>query len=204
MSSSDAEVNTDVDTQVDSQVDAQVENKVKYIKDDYDYSKYAEDFSRDEFSYYNIIKSYAGSSIILSLTINKTVLSLSSLSENGMVTEYLRNDEAVNNTYTTIFAWVKDVNGPTDISYVLDNVYINDDVSLWVVLEDMKDIDEEEADNEFHDKEEAEELKMEEMRLSAIVNILCMFNVCIVIIYALTVIVAIDTHKLNPITYEKL
>ena len=179
-------------------------DSLKYIKDGYDYSKYAEDFSHDEYSFYNIIKSYCtGSSITLSLKINTTVLSLSNLSENGIVTEFLRNDEKVNNTFNTIFTWVKNYYGSAkDITYILDNVYIgDDDVPLWKVLDDMKASDDEIAEDEVQDKAEEDDVKIEELRLSAIMNILCMFNVCIVIIYALTVIVAIDTHQLNPITY---
>ena len=182
-------------------------DSLKYIKDEYDYSKYAEDFAHDEYSFYNIIKSYSsGPSIILSLKINNTLLSLSNLSENGMVTEYLRNDEAVNNTFNTIFTWVKNYYGSQkDITYILDNVYIgDDDVPLWNVLDDMKDADEEAADDEFHDKAEEDDIKIEELRLSAIMNILCMFNVCVVVIYALTVIVAIDTRQMNPITFTPI
>lgn len=182
-------------------------DSLKYIKDDVDYSAYAEDFALDEYSFYNIIKSYSsGSTILLSLKINNTVLSLSNLGENGIVTEFLRNDEKVNNTFNTIFTWVKNYYGSQkDIVYVLDNVYIGDEyVPLWNVLDDMKATDDEIADDEFHDKAEEDELKIEELRLSAIMNILCMFNVCVVIVYALTVIVAIDTHNLNPITYTRM
>ena len=199
----DAPVSSEVETEQTEQTEQQTDS-LKYIKDGYDYTKYAEDFAHDEYSFYNIIKSYSsGSSITLSLKINSAVLSLSNLSENGMVTEYLRNDEVVNNTFNTIFAWVKNYyESQKDIAYVLDSVYIGDDeVPLWNVLDDMKDADEEAADDEFHDKSEEDDVKIEEMRLSAIINILCMFNVCVVLVYALTVIIAIDTHKLNPITY---
>lgn len=191
-----------------SHVEKKEDDSLKYIKDDIDYSAYAEDFAHDEYSFYNIIKSYSsGSSILLSLKINNTVLSLSNLGENGMVTEFLRNDEKVNNTFNTIFTWVKNYYGSQkDVTYVLDNIYIgDDDVPLWNVLDDMKATDDELAEDEVHDKaEEEENIKLEELRLGAIVNILCMFNVCIVLIYALTVIVAIDTHQLNPITYTRM
>jgi len=220
MSSSSETENTDVPMSSEVETEQQTEqseeqteqseqteqqsDSLAYIKDGYDYSKYAEDFAHDEYSFYNIIKSYSsGSTITLSLKINSTVLSLSNLSENGMVTEFLRNDEAVNNTFNTIFTWVKNYYGSSkDIAYVLDNVYIGDEeVPLWNVLDDMKDSDEEAADDAFHDKAEEDDVKIEELRLSAIMNILCMFNVCVVIIYSLTVIVAIDTRQLNPITY---
>ena len=204
----DAAVTSEVQTEQTEQTEqSEQTDSLKYIKDGYDYTKYAEDFAHDEYSFYNIIKSYCtGSSILLSLKINNTVLSLSNLSENGMVTEFLRNDEAVNNTFNTIFAWVKNYYGSQkDIVYVLDNVYIgDDDVPLWNVLDDMKASDDEIAEDELQDKAEEDDVKIEELRLSAIMNILCMFNVCVVIVYALTVIVAIDTHQLNPITYTRM
>ena len=208
--SSEVEVDSDThnDAPTDVETDAPSDTFNPYIKDHDDYSKYAEDFSRDEFSFYNIIKSYCtGSSIVLSLKINDTILSLSNLSENGIVTEFLRNDEKVNNTFNTIFTWVKNYYGSSkDIKHVLDNVFIGDDeVPLWYVLSDMKDSDDEVADDEFHDKaEEDENVKIEEMRLTAIMNILCMFNVGVIFVYCLTVIVAIDTKSMNPINFQKM
>jgi hypothetical protein len=212
----DAVVTSESEQQTEQTEQSEQTDSLKYIKDGYDYTTYAENFAHDEYSFYNIIKSYSsGSTITLSLKINSTVLSLSNLSENGMVTEYLRNDEAVNNTFNTIFAWVKNYyESQKDVAYVLDNVYIgDDDVHLWNVLDDMKASDDEivedelqdkAEEDELQDKAEEDELKIEELRLSAIMNILCMFNVCVVIVYALTVIVAIDTHQLNPITYTRM
>ena len=179
---------------------------ISYIKDEVDYVKYVEDFTRDEFSFYNIIKSYTGSRIILSLTINKTIVSQSNLSENGMVTEFLRNDEHMHTTFNTIFEWVNNYNGPTEITYVLDNVLIgSEEVPLWYVLADMKEADDEAAEDEAQDKAEAEEdLKIEQVRVNGIVNIVCIASVCLVFIYSLTLITAIDTHILNPISYKPM
>lgn len=203
--SSDSEVpNTDA-TDTTDVTNTTPANELSYIKDEVDYIKYVEDFGRDEYSFYNIIKSYTGSRIILSLKTNK-VLSESTLSENGMVTEFLRDDEHVHTTFNTIYDWVTNYNGPSELTYVLDHVLIgSEEVPLWYVLADMKEADDEAAEDEAQDKAEAEEdVKFEQIRINGIVNIVCITSVSLVIIYSLIVITAIDTHLMNPITYQSM
>ena len=203
----DAPTDAPTDTPTDAPTDAptQTSNTLTYIKDEVDYATYVEDFARDEFSFYNIIKSYTGARVILSFTIHNKVVSQSNLSENGMVTEFLRNDEHVHTTFNTIFDWVTNYNGPTELTYILDTVVIGEDVPLWYVLEDMKEADDEVAEDEAQDKaEEEEHIKIEEIRVNGIVNIVCVASVSLIFIYCLTVITAIDTHLMNPITYESM
>jgi len=126
-----------------------------YVKNDVDYSDYALHFLSNELSYFAYIKSYTTEEdVMLFIRENGLVAKSAKLDKSGTLTELETENE-----FVSIIDWVSAYKGEAAaIDYVLDNVYIGEDlVPLWKVLEDVKeddDADKEEEEEDAIDKEQ--------------------------------------------------
>jgi hypothetical protein len=116
-----------------------------YKKNDVDYTNYAIDFLSDEISYYDYIESYTSEKdILLFIKQNDVVVKIAKLDKSGSIYELIENssDEIVKE-YVSIIDWVSSYKGEaTSIDYILDNVYIGENlVPLWKVIVDAKNED---------------------------------------------------------------
>lgn len=126
-----------------------------YVKNDVDYSDYALHFVSNELDYFTYIQSYTTEEdVMLFIRENGIVAKSGKFDKSGTLTEVETENE-----FVSIIDWVSAYKGEAaSIDYVLDNVYIGEDlVPLWKVLEDVKedyDVDEEEEEEDNLDKEQ--------------------------------------------------
>jgi hypothetical protein len=128
-----------------------------YIKDSNDLTYYALDFMNDELSYYPIIKSYThDEKIALFICINGLVNVGAYYADNGVISEYFRNNDTSEKEFMSIEEWCNDYYGEVaGIDKVLNNVFIGEDlVPLWKILVDEKEseenVDESDVEEEEH------------------------------------------------------
>jgi hypothetical protein len=126
------------------------EKPFMYVKNDVDYSDYALHFVSNELDYFTYIQSYTTEDdVMLFICENGLVAKSAKFDKSGALTEVETETE-----FVSIIDWVSAYKGEAAaIDYVLDNVYIGEDlVPLWKVLEDVKD--EDDIETEYNAKEE--------------------------------------------------
>ena len=133
-------------------------SKFDFVKNNVNYTDYAEDFLENERVYFDIIQSYTTEKLVgLTIRLNDTNCSIAQYSEDGLVKEYFRNDISYNEVkeFSSIWSWVNDYYGETVTAHcLLNSVYIGENnVPIWKILVDAN---EEDNDDEYgkDDKED--------------------------------------------------
>ena len=158
-----------------------------YIKNDVDYSDYALHFLSHELTYFTYIQSYTTEEdVMLFICENGLVAKSAKFDKSGALTELETENE-----FVSIIDWVSAYKGEAAaINYVLDNVYIGEDlVPLWKVLEDVKEDDE--IEDEPNTKEDENILENQNVPFDLLQRYMILVVMSLYIIIGITILIVL-------------
>ena len=158
-----------------------------YIKNDVDYSDYALHFLSHELTYFTYIQSYTTEEdVMLFICENGLVAKSGKFDKSGALTELETENE-----FVSIIDWVSAYKGEAAaINYVLDNVYIGEDlVPLWKVLEDVKEDDE--IKDEPNTKEDENILENQNVPFDLLQRYMILVVMSLYIIIGITILIVL-------------
>lgn len=164
-----------------------------YVKNDVDYSDYALHFLSHELTYFTYIQSYTTEEdVMLFICENGLVAKSAKLDKSGALTELETETE-----FVSIIDWVSAYKGEAAaIDYVLDNVYIGEDlVPLWKVLEDVKD--EDDIEDECNTKEEEDNIvESNNITLDMYQKYMILVVMCLYLLIGITILLTLSFEYL--------